>query len=225
MKITDKIEITNEDCMELLKNIDDNSIDLILTDPPYGMNYQSNMRKNKHIRILNDDNLDWLPSWIYEIKRVCKKDSHLYIFCSWHNIDIFKFEIEKYFKVKNILIWEKNAFGMGDLEGDYAPKYEMCIFINNGKKINGKRESNIIKASRTNNELHPTQKPVNLLEFLIEKSTNINDIVLDTFAGSFSTAKACFNTNRRFIGSEINKIHFENAVKELKNHVSQLKLF
>src|SRR5690606_40391432 len=71
----------------------------------------------------------------------------LYIFCSWHKVDIFKQELEKYFKIKNILIWEKNNTGMGDLYGDYAPKYEMCIFINNGKDLNNGRDR---KSTRLN---------------------------------------------------------------------------
>lgn len=225
MNITDKITITNEDCINLLSNIKDKTIDLVLTDPPYGMEFQSGHRKVKHEKIQNDDNLEWLPNWCKEIKRVVKEDSHLYIFCSWHKVDIFKQELEKYFKIKNILIWEKNNTGMGDLYGDYAPKYEMCIFINNGKELNNGRDANIIKAQRTNNELHPTQKPVNLMEYFIEKSTKENDLVLDTFGGSFSTAVACHNTNIRFVGSEISSEYYEKAIQRIKNHVSQQKLF
>lgn len=225
MKITEKITITNECYSELFKRIEDKSVDLVLTDPPYGMDFQSSRRKEKHIKIENDNNLEWLPNWCKDIKRVAKEDSHLYIFCSWHNIDIFKKELEKHFKIKNILIWEKNNHGSGDLQGDYAPKYEMCIFINNGKKLIGGRDSNIIKAKRTNNDLHPTQKPVNLMEYFIEKSTKKGDLVLDTFSGSFPTAEACHNTDRQFKGCEINDKYFNDAVIRLTNHVGQTKLF
>lgn len=225
MNITDKIQLFNEDCFDTFKRIEDNSVDLVLTDPPYGMSFQSGRRKEKHEKILNDDNLEWLPEWCKEIKRVSKEDSHLYIFCSWHKIDVFKIELEKYFKIKNILIWEKNNHGSGDLFGDYAPQYEMCIFINNGKNLNNGRHSNIIRAKRTNNENHPTQKPVNLMEFLILKSTKQNDLVLDTFGGSFSTAKACHNTKRRFIGCEIKKEYFDSSVKSLQSLCNQQTLF
>lgn len=102
------------------------------------------------------------------------------------------------------MIWEKNNTGMGDLEGDYAPKYEMILFCSNGsKKLNGGRDANILKAKRTGNENHPTEKPVNLISYLIEKSSNENDIVLATFTGSFSTAQACKQKKRNFICFEI----------------------
>ena len=126
--------IYNEDWQIGTKRIANNSVDLVVTDPPYGMEFQSNFRKEKHKSIQNDSNLDWLGGWVKELKRVCKDEAHLYIFCSWHHIDKFKQEVGALFNVKNILIWEKNNTGMGDLEGDYAPKYEMILFCSNGQK-------------------------------------------------------------------------------------------
>ena len=220
------INLTNECNMLMMQRIKNKTIDLLLTDPPFGMNFQSNRRNLKHLKIKGDDNLDWFPAWIKEIKRIVKDDSHLYIFCSWHKVEVFKTEIEKHFNVKNILIWEKNNTGMGDLEGDFAPKYEMIIFCSNGtKKLKGKRDSNIIKAKKTGNEFHPTQKPVNLMEYLIEKSTNIGDLVMDCFSGSGSTAIGCYNTNRNFIGCELNKEFFYTSMERINNHVAQQKLF
>lgn len=220
------LTITNEDNMDLMRRLENNSIDLLLTDPPFGMDFQSNYRKVKHQKIENDNNLNWFPEWIKEIKRVMKEDAHLYIFCSWHKVEVFKSEIEKYFNVKNILIWEKNNTGMGDLTGDFAPKYEMIIFCSNGtKKLKGNRDSNIIKAKKTGNEFHPTQKPVNLMEYLIEKSTNKYDLVMDCFNGSGSTAIGCYNTDRKFIGCELNKEFYDASMKRINNHMSQTKLF
>jgi len=216
-------KVINADWRDKISIIDNNSIDMLLTDPPYGMSFQSNHRKQKHSVIKDDNNLDWLNDWLVEIKRVMKEDAHLYIFCSWHNIDIFKQKISKFFNVKNILIWEKNNTGMGDLNGDYAPKYEMILFCSNGvKKLNGKRDANIFKTPRTQNENHPTQKPVNLLEFLIEKSTNKDDLVLDTFAGSFSTAQACKKTDRNFICIEIEQEYCVKAERVLSGITKNL---
>lgn len=226
MKITEKIEIYNCDCFEFIKTIESKSIDLLLVDTPYGMDFQSNHRKEKHIKIANDNNLQWLPDWIIDIKRILKEDSHACIFCSWHKIDVFKIEIEKIFKIKNIIVWSKNGGGMGDLSGGYGGCHEFIIFINNGKNLNGKRDTDVInKAYRTGNDFHPTEKPVNLMEYLIEKSTKENDLVFDCFMGSGATALACHNTNRRFIGCEIEKIHYDTSVKRIQNQVSQQRLF
>ena len=203
------------------KRIDNNSIDLLLTDPPYGMNYVSNYRKEKYIKIEGDDNLNWLKDYVISLKRIMKADAHWYVFCSWHNIDIFKTEISKYFNIKNILIWKKNHHGAGDLLGDYAPAYEMIIFISSGiKKLNGERLQNVLNFKKTLNNYHPTEKPVDLLKLLILKSSNKDDLILDSFCGSGSTAVACSEVSRRFIGSEINTDYY-NISKNRTNYVQR----
>lgn len=189
------------DWQDTIKNIPDNSIDMVITDPPYGMNYQSNRRKTKHNKIKNDTSLEWVQEWCEELNRICKSEAHMYVFCSWHKVEVFKKHLRN---VKNILIWEKNNIGMGDLAGDYAPKYEMCIFCSNGeKKLNGKRDPNILKSPRIKTDYHPTEKPLNLIKYLITKSSNKKDIVLDTFAGSFTTALAAKELERNYICFEI----------------------
>lgn len=219
-----KQEIINEDWQIAIQQLANNCVDLVVTDPPYGMEFQSNFRKTKHKSIQNDDNLDWLGGWVKELKRVCKDEAHLYIFCSWHNIDKFKAEVGAYFNVKNILIWEKNNTGMGDLEGDYAPKYEMILFCSNGqKKLNGGRDSNILKARRTGNENHPTEKPINLISYLIEKSSNKGDLVLDTFGGSCGTAIASRQLERNCYCFEIETDYCKVARERL--FATSLSLF
>ena len=107
------VEIKNIDWEVGIKEVADKSVDLLLTDPPYGMEFQSNYRKVKHKSIQNDNNLDWLVGWVDELKRVMKDEAHLYIFCSWHNIEVFKYIVGKKFNVKNILIWEKKQYWYG----------------------------------------------------------------------------------------------------------------
>lgn len=211
-----KQEIINEDWQIAIKDIENKSVDLVVTDPPYGMSFQSNFRKEKHKAIQNDDNLDWISDWVTELKRVTKEDAHLYIFCSWHHIDVFKKTVGAEFNVKNVLIWEKNNTGMGDLTGDYAPKYEMVLFCSNGsKKLNGGRDANIIKAKRTGNENHPTEKPINLISYLIEKSSKKGDTVLDTFGGSCGTAIASRQLERNCYCFEIEKDYCVKANERL----------
>ena len=89
------IELRHGDCLELMKNIPDGSVDLVLTDPPYGMAFKSNYRKEKYNEIQNDKSLEWLERYISECCRVLKNNSAIYCFCSWHNVDVFKQAIEK----------------------------------------------------------------------------------------------------------------------------------
>lgn len=137
---------------------------------------------------------------------------HITFFCSFHKIDIFKQQLERRFKVKNLLVWEKSNHGTGDLKGDFAPKLEFCWFVHKGRAlIRGKRDPNIFKFARTQNDLHPTQKPVELMEYLIEKFSDPGMIVLDPFAGSGTTAVAAERTGRRWICIERDEEYYVAA--------------
>jgi site-specific DNA-methyltransferase (adenine-specific) len=190
---------------------------MVVTDPPYGMEFRSNYRKVRYERIANDGNVDWTEEVIGELYRVMKPDTALYWFCSFHSIDVFLSVIKNKFNIKNILIWEKNNTGMGDLTGSYAPKYEMIIFAHKGRRLlNGRRDPDILHFNRTGNKNHPTEKPVDLLEYLISKSSNEGDLILDPFIGSGSTAVACKNINRQYIGIEIDLEYYRIATERLK---------
>lgn len=227
-QITDWKEMINEimwaDCLEGMKLIPDKSIDLVLTDPPFGMSFLSSFRKEatKHIPIKNDDNLDWLEEFLIQIKRISKPSTHTYIFCSMHNVDIFVSKVKEFLKYKNIIIWEKNNTGMGDLEGNYAPKYEMIIFCSDSsKKLNGNRDPNIFKWAKTGNNLHPTEKPVELIKWIIQKSSKEGDLILDPFMGSWTTARACKDLGKNFIGFELEEKYCKIGEKRLE----QMNLF
>lgn len=217
----------NNDCFDILDYLIKNNIKVncVITDPPYCMNFVSNYRKIKYSQIVNDNNLNWLRDWVTKLNEIVEENSHLYIFCSWHNVDIFKQEIEKKIKIKNIIIWEKNNTGMGDLDGSYASKYEFIIYAQKGekRKLKGYRDPDIIKSKRTNNVLHPTQKPLDLIKFLIEKSTEPGELVIDTFSGSGTTCYACEQLNRKWIAVEIDNVYCETIKKRLSN--IQITLF
>jgi len=203
-----------------MKRIPDKSIDMILTDPPYLINYRSNYRKQKYNYIENDkDNLNLIKKVIAECFRVLKDDTAIYMFCSWHKVDFFKREFEEKFKLKNIIIWNKNNTSMGDLKGSYAPKHEFILYGHKGRRLlEGFRYPDVIEAKRTNNKLHPTEKPVELLEKFIVTSSKENDLILDPFMGSSSTAVACINTGRFFIGFEMDKNYFDIATERIEGH-------
>lgn len=220
--------ITLGNCLEVMKRIPDNSVDLILTDPPYLINYKSNHRKEKFDRISNDTNPEFILEYLKECFRILKDNSSAYVFCDYKTIDFFKPAFELGFNLKNILIWVKNNWGMGDLTGAYAHQYEMILFGHKGRSLlRSKRYTDIILSDRVdpNKMVHPTEKPIELLEFLILNSTDENDIVFDGCAGSGTTLIAAKNTKRSFIGIELEEAHYLTALKRIENHQEQLRLF
>lgn len=214
----EKFKIYNGDCFDFMKQIKSKSVDMVLTDPPYGMSFQSHRRKNVYKKIENDTSLEWLDKYFSECERIMKDDTAIYCFCSWHNIDTFKSVFEKYFKLKNIIVWVKNNHGSGDLKAGYAPKHEFILYGNKGRCCfkNGRHED-VLFFNKTGNKNHPTEKPVDMLEFLIKNSTDENSIVFDGFMGSGSTGVACMNTNRIFYGSELEKNYFDTASNRIES--------
>ncbi len=211
--------IIHGDCLVELPKLASNSVDLIVTDPPYGMDYQSSRRTDKYDKIEGDFDLAFLKPFLKEAYRVLKDNSHIYLFCNDYAISDFRKEMELVgFTPKRTLVWVKNNHTSGDLEGDYGNKTEFIIFGHKGRrKLNGNRDTNVVKAKKSLNELHPTEKPVELMKYLIEKSSDVGDLVLDPFAGSGSTLLASKSLSRDYIGFEINQNYHKTAEERLKN--------
>jgi site-specific DNA-methyltransferase (adenine-specific) len=187
------------DCFELMPQLPAESVDLVLTDPPYGIDYQSNRRvkREKLPKFDNDMDLSWVESWVEQVHRVLKDNCHFYCFTRFDTYPIFYNAISRFFKVKNCLIWVKNNHGSGDLDGSWAPQSEMIIFAAKGRRLlNGSRDPDVIHCPNipSARRHHATQKPVELLRVLIEKSTEPGELVLDPFAGVGSTGLACLDT-------------------------------
>jgi site-specific DNA-methyltransferase (adenine-specific) len=206
------------DCLELMKTIPDGSVDMVLTDPPYGMDYQSNRRTatDKFAKISNDTGLDWLEGFASECHRVMSDNSAAYVFCSWHKIDLFKCAFEAHFKLKNLIVWVKNNHGSGDLTGAYAPKHEFVLYMHKGRSVfrNG-RSPDVVMADKVSGSkmVHPTEKPTPLLEKFIVNNSDAGNTILDPFMGSGTTGVAAKNLNRSFIGIELDETYF-NIAKE-----------
>ena len=209
--------LVHGDCIEELERLADGSVDCVVTDPPYGINYISNFRtvESEVVKsVANDTIEDAVMLWNNTcaiLERKMKADSHLYCFTSWKVFPYFVNIISKYFKVKNCLIWEKNNWSMGDLDGNYAEQYEMVIFATKGnRKLNGGRDTNILHFDRVANSslLHSCEKPVDLLSFLIEKSTDGGELVADPFMGSGSTMVAAKNVGRQYWGCELDEKNY-----------------
>jgi site-specific DNA-methyltransferase (adenine-specific) len=222
--------IYQRDCIEGMRLIPDESIDLIIADPPYGIDFHSNHRKKSGLKttkgIYNDggDNTDFLEEVLSEINRVLKPNSHIYWFTRWDRIVLQQPLIERHFKLKNALVWMKNNWSMGDLAGAYAGQYESILFAQKGRRklneVDGKRRhADILQYDRVSaNKLrHSHEKPEDLIEFLIRKSSDENDIVLDPFCGSGTTAVCSQKLNRNFVTFELESEFIEIANKRLDN--------
>ena len=216
------IDLRQGDCLKLMKDVPDNSIDMILTDPPYGMNLtpQRVSGKFNKVKIINDDNLNWTDKFFSECYRVLPKDNCVSLFfCSHHSISAFITSAKLVgFDIKNLLIWDKDWFGMGN---NWRPNHELILVVSKGRfctKSNNK--SNILKYRRLSSQssIHPTQKPTQLLEELIDEPDYNPKNILDPFMGSGSTGIACLNTNRNFIGIELDKPYFKIASDRINNH-------
>jgi site-specific DNA-methyltransferase (adenine-specific) len=196
--------------IDVLKKEPLNKISLLLSDPPYGMDFKSGFDyDNKWDKIENDkieDTITILDSVFYEAKKHLLPDAHIYIFGNPFEIENIKPIFERYFKLKNILIWDREVIGMGDLK-TYGRSYDIILFGYNEKwkDLKGTRDRDILRFNRVspNNLKHPTEKPLDILKYLIKKSTNEGEYILDPFAGSFTSCEAAMNLNRNSYGIEL----------------------
>ena len=220
INISDKIK--NGDSLEILKTLPDNSIDIVLTDPPYGIDYKSNRSEYKNSitsrGLLNDSKEDAF----YLLDETCKilldktsQDSHLYFFCSWSVFSSFESIISKYFTIKTPIVWDKGNKGSGDLENDWGNQTELIIYCTKGKKNINYRKGNVISVPKVHSSklIHPTQKPTELIKEILEVSALKNDFVVDPFMGSGSTIKACDEYGVKSLGIELDKEMFLLANK------------
>ena len=211
--------IYNEDCLDGIAKLENKSIDLIVTDPPYKITARGNagnsggMMQNKlsmqgKIFKYNDINPE---EYMPEFYRILKDGSHCYIMSNHVNLqNILNVATSCGFKFIKSLIWNKGNKIMGQF---YMSQFEYILFFRKGtgKKINhcGTADILTVPNKKTKGDdgknLHDTEKPVELMQILVENSSQENDIVLDPFIGIGTTALACLNTNRNYIGYEMDK--------------------
>lgn len=209
----EKFLIERNDAVKFLKGLDDESVDLFITDPPY-----ESMEKHRSVGTTTRLKSKWFPIFkdkrmhdlFSECFRVMKKDSHFYVFTNWDTSLVVKPVAEEAgFKAWTPIIWDKVAIGTGY---HYRSRYEMIMFFEKGKKkLNSMSIPNVLSYKRVHGGF-PTQKPVDLIKTLIEQSSEYGDVVCDPFLGSGSTAVACLKTNRKFIGCDV----WDEAIKVSK---------
>ena len=212
MKVTDKITITQEDCMELLKRTPDNYYDLSIVDPPYGIGFDNKIRDKKSKSWDNE-----IPSdeYFIELQRVSKNQiiwGGNYFPYLWKNA------------CKSFIFWDKDpsveTYSDGELAwSSFDVPAKRFYWAWNGL-ANGIKGRN-----KTDKTIHPTQKPIELYKWLLDKYAKEGDKILDTHLGSMSIAIACADYGFELVGCELDPDYYNAGIKRLKNHVAQLKLF
>jgi len=203
------------DCLEILKELPDNSVDLVLTDPPYGINYDNkdlNRQSPENFGKIENDNgeIDYL-NLITEFQRISKM---VIVFGAINFMQDLPY--------KGIWIcWDKRT----KIEADkvFGSPFELawCNKISGYDKIYRIMHGGVINADRKElkKRVHPTQKPVELMKRIIEDFSKEDDIVLDPFLGSGTTAVACKQLGRNYIGIELSKEYCSIAKKRLEQDV------
>ena len=214
--------IQQGDSLEILKSLEDSCIDIVLTDPPYGIEYKSNRSEYDNFitkrGLLNDgknEALTLLENTCKILKHKTAENAHLYFFCSWSVFSDFEKIIGKYFTIKTPIVWNKGNKGSGDLQNDWGNQTELIIYCVKGKKNINYRKGNVLEIPKIHSSklVHPTQKPTQLIKEILEVSALPNDFVVDPFMGSGSTIKACNEMNLKSLGIELDKEMFNIANK------------
>lgn len=220
--------VVNGDCLDYLGQIPDNSIDLILTDPPYNIAQYSTGNINLPGRsALNNDLAEWdlIPidpfDLLPDFKRIIKPDGNIFVFTSYNLIGKWHEAFDSEFDTFQFFIWHKTNPAPKIFKNGFLNSCEMiaCMW-NKGHKWNFSNQRNMhnffespicMKPERLSAPKHPSQKPVRLLEHIVSIASNENDVVLDPFMGVGSTGVAALRNKRRFIGIEIEKSYFDAA--------------
>lgn len=185
--------------------------DSVLSDPPYGMSFQSNHRMEKHLEIQNDKTTDLLL-WSCALPFKHSK----YLFCRWDNL----FEVPK---PKSLLTWVKNNWSMGDLDHEHGRQTEVALFYNGEDHFwPNKRPTDVVYSVRTGNEFHPTEKPIDLMMQFVNFTSGV---IYDPFMGSGSTLVAASKLSRKSIGCEIEPKYFDIACRRIEEAYRQPDLF
>ncbi len=234
--------VLKADSRDIIKRIPDNSVDFILTDPPYNLGKHStgNIYLPGRSAMNNDvaewDLVDFNPEeWADEFVRILKPTGNLFIFTSYNQLGRWYNCLDHQFDTSNFMIWHKTNPAPKIFKAGFLNSCEIIFtcwnkkhtwnFISQSEMHNFIESPICMKPERLSNPKHPAQKPVVILRKLIEIASNENDIVFDPFMGVGSIGVATLELNRRFIGIELDETYFEAAKKRIDNALLQGNLF
>lgn len=222
-------EVINDDCMTALRGIENECADLVLADPPYGMDFQSAWRTDKTAwkpKIANDKRpFIW---WINEAANKLKDGGAMICFCRFDSWNDFSRACELAgLTVKAEIVWDKMNHGTGDLKGCPGFRHEIAVFATKGRFIfHGKRPQSLAAFKRVSPQKleHPNEKPVTLMEWLVDHYCPPGGLVIDPFTGVSPVGRACKRLQRRFIGIELDPNYAQIAEARIGQEVSQERL-
>lgn len=224
-------QIWQGDSIELAERFKPGRVNAIITDPPFGVDNQSNMAvtaagKKLARKIANDETpeiaIATFQSVMAALLPKTADNCDLYVFTSWQVLKEWLVMCDDFlepwgFRRKAVLVWEKDGPGMGDLDS-WGMGCEFILFFKKGNRpASDKRRNNVIHIPqlRPGDLIHPHEKPTALLELLLRHSTDEGDFVVDPFGGSGSLARAARNINRSAVCIELNELNFEMAERAL----------
>lgn len=220
--------IKQGDCLKLMNEIPDNSVDLIITDPPYNISRPNNFKTMGSASRIGMDFGDWdkgfdLIGYIKLLPRILKENANIVIFSAWENLARIKYACQdNNIQIKRCLVLNKSNPAPFNRDRMFVNDVEFAlwgVYNSKGKPKNwtfnriNKVEKCCIDTTVQSSKYHPTMKDIKLIQHLIEVLSNRGGVVLDPFLGSGTTALACINTERRYIGFEIDENYF-NIAKE-----------
>ncbi len=219
-------QIIQGDCLEVMKQLPDESIDLIVTDPPYLCNVEggAGMAKTWESRTKFFTMIDDFTEHAKEMYRVLKPNSHCIVFTNAKSLQSSINQFNGQLKFIDLLTLVKNnAYPIG---GYYLRNTEFALLLTKGfRRVNDESQKNVFYGEPVKNDLHPTIKPLSVIERMIDQSSNKGQIVLDPFLGSGTTAVAALNTGRFFIGIEKEPKYVEIARQRVEQAQAQQSLF
>ena len=220
----EKDNIYNMDCLEGMKMIPDNSIDLVLTDIPYN---EVN-RADNGLRNLDKANADIGEFDIVALTNILcdKTKGSVYMFCGINQVSPIREAMTAKGLSTRLIVWEKT--NPSPMNGDviWLSGIECCVFgKKSGATFNEHCKNTVFRYPSGDSKIHPTQKPLDLFRRLLLASSKEGDVVLDPFMGSATTAIACIKEHRHYIGFELNAEYYEKAMKRIKLERQQLTLF
>lgn len=216
----EKIELNKVylmDALEGIKKIEDKSIDLIVTDPPYFQGLTCNGKKGEFNDLIICK--PFFSEFAKQCKRVLKDTGKFYMFCDWRGYAFYYSVLCQELPIRNLIVWDKTS-GMGNM---YNYQHEFILYATMTPCNQGGKNiwqilgyTNQATRNKYGEKLHPAQKPLDVIRKIVLDGSKEGDTVLDTFAGSGTTMQVCIEEKRKFIGFELSEKYYEIIEKRIK---------